>query len=352
VNDNPGTLSQNEIDALLQALSSGGAAETKEAALTSSDSAVNTAKRYDFRRPDRFSKEQMRALRMIHETWARRVSVSLSAHLRTSVEVTLADIDQGIYTTLAQQFSEGGLYYIIGLVPLAGHFVLHVNAEMSMVIVDRLMGGAGTTFNPDRRPTDLEVELLRGIADKLLADLQEAWASAAIIRPRIDDVSVNLLVIPIALPTDAIVWASFEVRIRGNASGMVLGLPYPVLKPIAQQLSPYTWTANAIAAVSGESNERREDVQGHLARLKLPVQVFLGSAELSLEELACIQPGDVLPLDVPTDALCPIMVNGYRKFMGRVGLRRRKMAIQVERIVGELAAPDMLGRRQARRENR
>jgi flagellar motor switch protein FliM len=341
--DNPGLLSQSEIDALLSAISNEeNATETTAPAEAPNDK----AKRYDFRRPDRFSKDQMRALRLVHETWARRASVSLSAYLRTSVEVTLSDIDQGMYSSLAQQLPERGIFYVISLAPLAGHFVLHMNIELAQMIADRLMGGPGTVSETDRRLTELETGLLRGTTEKLLYDLQEAWSNVVIIRPHVDDVSLNLMMVPIALPTDAIVWSSFEVRAKGSTSGMTLSMPYPVLKPIAGQLSPYTWVNNPETGLSGEKSQSRYDLEHQLSRLRLPITVQLGSAEVSLEEMASLRPGDVLPLDLPVDGLCPVLVNGFHKFLGRVGTINRKLAVRVAEvtddsmgsaIVGELA---------------
>ncbi len=277
----------------------------------------------------------MRALRMIHETWARRVSVSLSAYLRTSVEVNLSDIDQGMYANFIQQLPDQGVFFIIGLNQLAGHFMLHVNADMAGMIVVRLLGGPGNIEKVDRRLTELEINLLRGTVDKLLGDLQDAWASVPAVRPHIDDISLNLLLVPIALPTDAIVWASFEVRAKGSATSMTLGMPYPVLKPVASQLSPYMRAMSPDSSLFNETRQHRQNLEAHLDRLRVPVAVQLGATEVSLEELAGLQQGDVLPLDLPTNGLCPVMINGSRKFMGHVGVLHRKLAVLLTDVVSE-----------------
>ena len=363
--ENAGLLSQSEIDALLASVAAatsepaGGSLETGSARpmgllpnpadVGGSPSPKEAAqgsqvRRYDFRRPDRFSKEQMRALRMIHETWARRIAVSMSAHLRTSVEVTLCDIDQGMYAGLSQQLLDQGIFYTVGLLPLAGHFVLHMSPDLASIIVDRLMGGPAAPGKAERRMTDLEIELLRDVAVRLLGELQEAWSSAYQLRPRIDDISQNLMLVPVALPTDAIIWVGFEVRAKGHTSGMTLVMPYPALKPIASQLSPYTWVASTAADEHSQSRRERLEKEQSLAKLSLPVSVILGTTLLGIGELANLQPGDVLPLDMAsgghgTEGSCTVLINGRAKFLARPGTVRRRLAVMLVGPVEQQAGP-------------
>jgi flagellar motor switch protein FliM len=332
--EDQGLLSQEEIDSLLKAIST--ESEKGDSGSTAAPKTDNV-KRYDFRRPDRFSKEQMRALRMIHENWARRISISLSAYLRTSGEVNLADIDQGAYTTLVQQLPDQGVYYIISLFPLPGHFMLYVSLDLALVMIDRMMGGPGIPFKRQSGLSDLEIELLKMVSDKILADLQAAWEGTVSMRPRIDDISLNLLMTPIALPTDAVVLVSFEVRMKGNVGAMVLALPYSVLKPISNTLSPYTWVANAQPEMRTGNTKNRDELQAGLNKVRMPVSVLLGSANLSVEELTSLEPGDVLPLDTATDSPVQVLINGATKFLGRPGLHGRKLSVQLsERIEREI----------------
>jgi flagellar motor switch protein FliM len=335
VADEQGFLTQKEIDALLAAIPlDGGPAEPAPPAKAAPQSPPpGNIRRYDFRQADKLSKDQVRALRMIHETWARRISVSLSAHLRTGIEVSLADIDQGIYMSLIQQIPDQGIYFILSPSPLPGHLLLHVSLDLGMIILDRMMGGTGTLYKTNRGLTELEVGLLRTVVEKLLGDFQEAWASTVAITPRIDDISINHLLVPIALPNDAIVWISFEVRVKGATSGMILGLPYSLLKPIANRLRPYTGLANPEASQRDGAELQRRNLQSALADVAVPVSVLLGSTRLSLEELTSLQPGDVLPLNTATDAPCQVLVNGCLKFLGRPGLLKRHLAIQIEKVL-------------------
>ena len=365
--DDVGLLSQSEIDALLAAIGSdpvpapaepvvsapistpaftlpgapagvtGGASSTAPVQASSQSVPADQIRRYDFRRPERFSKEQIRALRMIHETFARRASVSLSANLRTSIEINLSDIDQDSYASINNHVPELGLYYIVSPLPLPGHLMLHMSLEVALVLVDRMMGGPGLVPKPVPPMGELVMELLRNISNMILADLAEAWATTIpAMRPRIDDISLNLLLIPIALPTDAVAWASFEVRVKGMTGSIILGLPYSVLKPVAGRLSPYNWLAGE-QSLSDEKSTLHQDLKGLMTKVKVPVSVTLGTTKLTVQELAALQPGDVLPLGQNIDALCPISVNNREKFLGRAGTWRRKLVVRIEQEIKEMA---------------
>jgi flagellar motor switch protein FliM len=331
VAENPGHLSQNEIDALLATIGSDEVEEKPEQEEAPAEQ--RHIKVYDFRRPDVFSKEQMRALRLIHENWARRISVSLTSSLRGSVEVDLADIDQGIYVSLAQQLGVSGVFYVIGLGALPGRFMLHMPTELAMKIVDRIMGGPGVNIETSRDLTELEVDLLSQVVERMATDLRESWSGTILLNPRIDDTALNLMLVPIALPADAIVTVTFEVRVRGLASSMTMGLPYPVLKPIAARLNPYNTWVKSDSIKTEDADRQRRQLQRSVETVTLPVAALLGSTHLSVADLASIQPGDIIRLSTPANALCEVQVNGQTKFYARPGMRRRQVCAQIEGVV-------------------
>jgi len=331
-------LSQAEIDALLSAVSSEGSPEDSSAP-AAQPQADDHIRPYDFRRPDHFSKEQMRALRMIHESLGRRAALTLSGFLRGTVEVGLADIDQGTYVSFNQQLGVRGIYYVIALGTLPGHFILFLSSDLAMAIVDRLMGGQGIALGVEREPTDLELNLLRVLTDRLLTDMAEAWAGTISLRPRVEDTSFNLMLVPIALPSDAMVWASFEVRMKGITSGMVLGLPYPALKPIAGQLRPYTWMSNTGTSLAEGADARREDMIKGLKEVHLLVKAILGTTPIHMAELSSLQKGDILSLNTPADGLCEVHVNGVPKYFGRPGLRGRRLCVRLEQAIDTTNGP-------------
>jgi len=337
-------LSQDEIDALMSMLPQDGSplpeegteteveekAEGKEPSAASKPKTPENLRVYDFRRPDKFSKEQIRTLRMMHESMARRLSLSLSAHLRTSVDVMLADIDQGIYASFIEQMPSPAIFHIVSMKPLPGHVVFYMGLDLGYMMVDRLLGGPGIPPNTNngREVSDLEVALLNGAMNKLLESLQEAWSGVVQLRPRVEDTALNLFFVNIALPSDPTVWVVFEIRVKQNAGTVAMGIPYSVLKPISSRLSPQTWIAAAEPKAS-ESDEEHGYLVRHLQTVTIPVSVELGRSDITLEELVSLQEGDVLVLQTRVNDKLPVMVNQMMKFKAKPGQQGRRLVVQI-----------------------
>lgn len=339
-------LSQDEIDALMSMLPQDGSplpeedteaeeiAEGKDPSSASNTKALENLRRYDFRRPDKFSKEQIRTLRMMHESMARRLSLSLSAHLRTSVDVVLADIDQGVYASFIEQLPSPAIFHIVSMKPLPGHVVFYMGMDLAYMMVDRLLGGPGTPpqTNDGREVSELEVALLNGAMKKVLETLQEAWSGVVQLRPRVEDTALNLFFVNIALPSDPTVWVVFEVRVKQNAGTVAMGIPYSVLKPISSRLSPQTWIAAAEPKAS-ENDEEVEYLVRHLQSVTIPVSVELGRSDITLEELVSLQEGDVMVLETKVNDNLPIMVNQKTKFKAKPGQQGKRLVVQISDLV-------------------
>lgn len=328
------TLTQEEIDALLAMLPTGG--EPLPASVPSPDQQA-TIRHYDFRRPDKFSKEQIRALRMMHENMGRRMAISLSAYLRTAVDANLADIDQGTYATFLSQMVGPAIYNIVSLRPLQGQMVLEISAPLADVIIDRLLGGPGRAWERHREFTDLELSLLEGVVIRILDSLAEAWAAVLPVKPQVEETLLNLYFVQLGLLTDAIVWIVFEVRV-GEVNGYLrLGLPYALLKPVSAKLSPQAWIAGSEA--SGDL-ERTADIQHLIAHLQeVPVEVIaiLGEVDTTLQELNELKPGDLIPLDAAAHRDIKVLVGGVHRFWARPGTRGTRLAVEITQIVTDEA---------------
>src|SRR5689334_16618692 len=155
------TLSQWEIDALLNSIGSedgsSGGTSASAAAL-----AERNIKLYDFRRPDKFSKEHIRAIQNIHETFARVTASSLSSYLRSTTTVSLSSIEQVVYDEYVHQLSNPTLVNLVELQPLAGRIVVEMNMNIGLAMLDRMMGGAGQAMHRAEL-TDIEMALLRSL---------------------------------------------------------------------------------------------------------------------------------------------------------------------------------------------
>src|SRR6267378_3319744 len=206
------TLSQWEIDALLNSIGSDDSASGSNGGGGVPTMPDRTIKLYDFRRPDRFSKEHMRAIQNIHETFARVTAWSLSSYLRSATTVSLSSIEQVVYDEYIHQLANPTLVNLVELQPLAGRIVVEMNMTLGLSMLDRMMGGAGQVTAGRNELTDIEMALLRSLGATVSAGLKDGWTAVADLQPVLVETVLNADMVQAALPGDIAVLLLFEIR--------------------------------------------------------------------------------------------------------------------------------------------
>jgi len=320
------SLSQKEIDALLSILPTDGSPLPG-----GSNPVVGAARVYDFRSPDKFSKEQIRTLQMIHENFGRRCSSSLSAYLRAVVQLTCVHIEQGSFADFMQNIARPSLVTVLRMTPLPGRTLVAVDAATATIAIDRLLGGYGQPADDDHEITDIEQSLIKGFIGYVAEGLQEAWRNVIALQIAAEEVTLNPEFVQVALPSDAAVFLAFEAKIRDNSGTLSICIPYSVLKPIISELSPHTW----VAGEAREAGIYREALLKHLRHVRVDVAALLGEIPVTFDELLHIQTGDVLVLDTMVNRPLSVLVGPQRKYQARPGLVGNNLAVQITRIVRE-----------------
>ena len=316
-------LTQSEIDALLSAVEAGQEVTPATLAQRAADRPV---KPYDFRRPDKFSRAQMRTLQSLHETFARLMASHLSGTLRLVVSVNMASIEQGIYDEFLQGLRTPTVLNIISLEPLPGSAVLEVEMNLAYAFIERMLGGAGRAWNRNRDLTDLEIVLMKGLGQSIVGNMKEAWVNVMEVEPKLEDITLSPQFARVALPTESVLTVAFEVRFLDVTGTVSLCLPFPVLEPALPRLNPQLWISGARRQALKDSAEL---IKKNMDAVQVPLAVQLGGADLDMQELLKIQPGDIIQLDQLANAELDILVGGQRKFMGRPGLVGHKVSIQI-----------------------
>ncbi len=319
------TLSQKEIDALLAILPGDGAALPG----VEPDALATNARAYDFRSPDKFSKEQVRTLQMIHENFARRLTSSLSAFLRTTAFVSLVHVEQGSYVDFLQNIPSPSPTTVFRFDPLPGRVMLALDTDTASVAIDRLMGGLGHSVSDKHEITDIDQMLLVGIIDYIAEAIQEAWRNVTTIAVKTVENTLNPEFAQVALPSDAAVFIGFETRIRDNTGMMSICIPYSVLKPIVSELSPHAW----IAGETRGAGVHVDLLETHIRRAEVDMRVLLGEVDLNFEEVLQLQVGDVLVLDTHVQRVLPILIGEHKRFSGHPGTVGHQLAVQIENIL-------------------
>ena len=225
-------LSQNEIDALLQALNSGevDVQEIKE------EESAKKIKKYDFRNPQKVAKDQLRTLEIIHENFARLLQTFLSGYLRAPVKASILTVDQYAYSEFSNAISNPAFLSIIDFEPLNGQILIDISTNLVFTIIDRLLGGDGEEINEIRGFTEIEISLLRKMMIKMMDLIREAWENVIDLNPTLEKIEVNSQFAQIVPPNETIALTTINLSI-GDIEGMLnVCIPYIVLEPILDKL--------------------------------------------------------------------------------------------------------------------
>ncbi|ADG82383.1 flagellar motor switch protein FliM [Thermincola potens] len=323
-------LSQEEIDALLGALSAGEVGSSSKTQSKKED--YKKIRVYDFKRPNKFSKEQIHTLQAIHENFARLLATFLSAHLRTVVTMNVHSVEQITYDEFIRSLPNPTLLNIFMMEPLAGNAILEVNPNVTFTILDRLFGGPGQAPEKMRGLTDIERTVIEKVIIRCLQILKEAWENIIVFDPKLEIIETNPMFTQIVSPTEMVVLISIHATIGDNEGIMNLCIPFIVLEPIISKLTAHFWFAGTAKTVTAE---HIQNTQRRLEKAKITLSAVLGETTIKLGELLELQPGDVIQLDNRTTDELKILVGDRKKFYGRPGTVGSRLAVQITRLVKE-----------------
>ena len=315
-------LSQNEIDALLSALSTG----EMSAADIKTDNEDRKVREYDFKRALRFSKDQIRSLTRIHENFARLLTTYFSGQLRTYVHIDVASVDQIPFEEFIRSIPKMTLINIFEVSPLEGNILMEVNPNIAYSMLDRLMGGVGASPTTVNELTEIETKILRNLFDRSFDNLREAWASLIEINPYLAEVEVNPQFLQMISPNETVVVISFNIVI-GESSGMInICIPHVVLEPIVPNLSVRYWM---------QSNKKEPTPEQSIAlkkkikKAQLPVVAELGHGKITIDDFLHLEIGDVISLDRKIDDPLVVKIGEVPKFTAQPGHLKSWMAVQI-----------------------
>lgn len=331
-------LSQDEVDALLSAVSASNDSQQQpvidsvEEDNSASNSGIDndrTLSMYDFRRPDRVSKDQMRTLQNLHESYARQFSTTLTNFLRTFVEIELVSVDQLTYSEFVMSISNPSCIYVFKMEPLEGNAIIEINPALVFFIIDRLFGGQGRPSEQNRELTLIEQNVIHRIVERSLNDLKDVWEHVGVFSPKIEAYETNPQFIQIAPPGETVILISLEVRMQ-NASGLMsVCFPYMLLEGVINNLSGESW----MSAQSSATAETRAVLEEEIQDVELTLSTVIGKTTLTINDLMQLQRGDVLCLEKSYDSDLMIQIDGKTKMAGRSGLIGRKKAIKITKIL-------------------
>jgi len=317
-------LSQDEIDQLLQAISSG----ENEADDFKPVSDTRKIKIYDFKRPDKFSKEQLRTVSNMHETFARLTTTSLSAQLRSLVHVHVASVDQLTYEEFIRSIPTPTTLAVINMDPLKGNAVLEIDPAITFTMIDRLFGGTGATGGKVNRDlTDIEQSVMEGIIVRILANMREAWTQVIDLRPRLGQIETNPQFAQIVPPNEMVVLITMETKIGDEEGMMNICIPYLTIQPIVSKLSTQFWFSSVRRS---STTQYLGTLKEKLADVDMDIVAEIGSINLPIRDVLSLRIGDVVRLsNIRVGEPLTLSVGSKKKFYCQPGVVGKKMAVQV-----------------------
>jgi len=368
-------LSQDEIDALLTAVASGGddllssemaaaSATDVSSAAAASPSSVNLAlagedpltadpdsfvawlynydasedeedlseKRlntYDFRRPDRVSKDQMRILENLYESYARQFSNTLTNYLRTLVEIRVASVEQFTYSEFIMSISNPSCIHLFRMEPIENTAIFEINPSLVFLIIDRLFGGFGKPFATSNELTPIVQNVIRNIVSRGLDDLANSWEHMGDFSPKITNFETNPMFIQIAPPNETVILITFEVQISKSMGMMSMCFPHKIVERLFTYMTSESWITTKVQTTPETRRTMEEEIQG----LTVPLTVLIGQTKLTIRDLLQLERDDIICLEKQKDDDLIIQIGGKSKMAGKSGVVGRRKAIRITEII-------------------
>ena len=284
-------------------------------------------KLYNFRRPDKFSKEHLKALQDIHRDFARQLATILTGYLRMEVEIDVISVDQLTYEEYICSMPSHVQNVIFKLNPLTGEISMSMSPEVLAVVLDRMLGGAGVVNELGKELTQIEELLTIKFVEKIIKNLEEAWSTILPVKAEFVTLANGYHSVPITTAGEIVTLISFEVRLGQKNFGLMnICLPYPVLETVLPKLTPqYIYQHTNVTANEIGKNETLEKIKA----AEIEMQVILGTTKIEVNDVLDLKIDDVIKLDQKLDEELLARVNGKEKFLVVPGLVQNKVCVKI-----------------------
>jgi len=322
-------LSQSEVESLLSALDTNQQPTVaKKSVRRSDDPRSQQITIYDFKRPERVSKEQMRAFQALHDGFSREFGAALSSMLRTIVEVKLISVDQLTYSEFVFSLENPTCFNLLESTGLGGHLILDLNPSIIFPIVDRLLGGGREPKQsiPGRPLTEIELRIVSRITGLAIDGLENSWSNICNLELSVSQVESNPQLVQIVPPNEVIVLVSFELTMNEMRGIMNLCIPFNTIEPLVGKLSSDTWSAYTKRVADPR---QKLNLETSISKATVEMTVQLANTQLTAKEIMNLQVGDVLLTKKSKDQGLEVYVEGRPMFLGMSGQLSGSKAIQI-----------------------
>lgn len=320
-------LSQNEIDNLLKALSSGelDAEEMKE-------EQEKQVKYYDFARPAKFSKEHLRTLEIVFEHYSRLLSTNLPVYLRKNIQVEVVNSEAITYLEFSNALSNPVILGIVDFSPLNGHIVLELAPNLGFAILDRMLGGEGTSLEKTRDFSEIELTIIERVMNICVGLMVEPWKNVVDISPKLERIETNSQFAQFISPSEMIAIITLNLKI-GDVEGLMnICLPYLTVEHVMDRLNTKYW----FSSIQNQDDSTYGDaIRTLISKSNMPVKAVLGRSTITVNDFVHLQCGDIIRLDRKVDEELKVYVGNLEKFAALPGASGDKYAVRITSVIKE-----------------
>ncbi|MDR1703434.1 MAG: flagellar motor switch protein FliM [Clostridiales bacterium] len=318
-------LSQSQIDELLRAFSGGGEVAVAEAVTEP----VANVKEYDFRNPQKFSKEQLRSLEMIFDNFCRTLSSFLTGYLRVTTELNVANAEQVVFKEFANTLDNPIILAMVDFPPFKGSIIVQLSADIGYAIIDRILGGPGQKLKKIREFSQIESILLERVLAQTLTYLIEPWQNVAEVNPRLDRIETNSQFAQVIAPNETTALVTLEIKISGLEGFFNFVIPHMVIEPYMDRLNTRHWFMQKVS----DDGDYAEALEDRLEKTIVPVKAIVGKTRITVQEFAGLGVGDIIKLDSFVDADMIVTVGDLYKYKAKPGVSRGKNAVKITSLI-------------------
>jgi flagellar motor switch protein FliM len=320
-------LSQNEIDSLLAALSTG-ELDVDEM----QEKGDKQVKNYDFKRPAKFSKEHLRTLEIIYEHYGRLLSTNFPVYLRKNIQVSVASSETVTFSEFTNALSNPVILGIINFQPLGGNIILYLAANLGFAMIDRMLRGKGEPLEKNRDFSEIEMTIIEKLMIIAIQLMREPWKNVLDISPMLERIETNPQFAQVIAPNEMIAIVTLNMKIGEVEGFMNVCLPYFTLESVMDKLNTKYWFSTM--KDSGDENYEMY-IESLIRRVDIPLRVIMGYSSISVSDFIGLQVGDIIRLDSQVDSELDVYVGNIKKFNAVPGTEKDKYAARVTNIIRE-----------------
>ncbi len=297
------------------------------------DERLGKVRAYDFKKANKFPKEQMRTLHIIYDGFARQLSSYLSGTLRTMCEVGIVSVEEHTYYDFINALPSPVLLAVINLMPLHGPTLLEISPDIAYYIIDRLLGGSGEFCNKERTFTEMELVILERITRQMLPLLNDAWEKIVRVDACLARVETSAQFAQIVNINETIAIINMQVKTSDIVGNINFCIPHLSIEPISKMLNTRLLFSGNTATRDNDNGQ--ENIRQHLRNTTVCVSAVLAETTMTTDEILSLEVGDVIQLDTHIKDEIPVRIEQLPKGAGRLGVMCGKYAVKLTSLTRE-----------------